>query len=125
MQDRGHARLFFLAPVLKFVLALLWLISAIVGFLTGEELARTALAALGLDAEWAMPVAAATCLLDLAIAILILRDRRGRTATLVQLAVIAGYTIAFTVALPSSWLDPWGRCSRTCPLSPPSCVTAP
>lgn len=113
VQDRWHARLFFLAPFLKFVLATLWIISAIVGFFTGEELARTALAAAGLGAEWAMPVVAATCLIDLAIAILVLR---GRRATLVQLAVIAGYTIAFTAALPSLWLDPLGPLLKNLPI---------
>ena len=116
VQDRWHARLFFLAPALKFILVLLWFISAIVGFFAGEELARTTLAALGFGAEWAMPIVAATCLLDLAIAVLILRDRRGRAATLVQLAVIAGYTMAFTLALPSLWLDPLGPLLKNLPI---------
>jgi hypothetical protein len=35
---------------------------------------------------------------------------------LVQTIVIAGYTIAFTVALPSLWLDPLGPLLKNLPI---------
>jgi uncharacterized protein YbjT (DUF2867 family) len=116
VQDRWHARLFFLAPALKFVLALLWIVSGGIGFFTGAELARQVLGAFGLSVDWAMPIVAVTSLVDLAIAILILRDHRGRMATLVQLAVIAAYTIVLTLALPFLWLDPLGPLVKNLPI---------
>lgn len=116
VQDRWHARLFFLAPLLKAVLVLLWLVSGLVGFFTGAGLAKAALVTVGLGPEWAMPIVLATCLLDLAIAALILFDRRGNRATIVQLTVIVGYTIALTIALPHLWLDPLGPLLKNLPI---------
>ena len=115
-QDRWHARLFFLGPLLKAVLVMMWLVSGLVGFLTGPEIARPALAAVGLASEWTMPIVWATSLLDLAVAVLILFDRRGSTATVVQLAVIAFYTIALTIVWPELWLDPLGPLLKNLPV---------
>lgn len=116
VQDRWHARLFFLAPALKIALVSMWLLSGIVGFFTGAELVKAALASVGLGQGWTAPIVVFTCLLDLAIAGLILRDRRGGLATMAQVAVILCYTIALTVALPSLWLDPLGPLVKSLPV---------
>jgi len=116
VQDRWHARLFFLAPLLKAVLMLMWLVSGLVGFFTGAEVAESALAAVGLGNGWTMPIVWTTCLLDLAVAALILFDRRGTRATIVQLAVIAFYTIALTIVSPELWLDPLGPLLKNLPI---------
>lgn len=116
VQDRWHARLFFLGPLLKAVLVLMWLVSGLVGFFTGLEIAGPVLAAVGLGSAWTMPIVWATCLLDLAVAALILFDRHGTTATIVQLAVIAFYTIALTIVSPELWLDPLGPLLKNLPV---------
>lgn len=116
VQDRWHARLFFLAPLLKLVLVLMWLVSGIVGFFTGPLIARSVNAAIGLGDQWTMPVVWITCLADLAIAALVLTDRRGKRATVTQLAVIGFYTIALTIALPHLWLDPLGPLLKNLPI---------
>lgn len=116
VQDRWHARLFFLAPFLKGVLVLMWLVSGLVGIFTGPVIAKAVLAAVGWNSEWAMPIVWATCLIDFAIAALILLDGRGNRSTMVQLAVIAFYTIALTVALPQLWLDPLGPLLKNVPI---------
>ncbi len=116
VQDRWHARLFFLAPTLKYGLALLWLISGLVGYFSGGDLARGVLGAFGVSDGWTVSVVVTTCFLDLAMAILILRDRRGRMATMAQLAVIVAYTIVLTLALPSLWLDPLGPLVKNLPI---------
>ncbi|MBK1867021.1 SDR family oxidoreductase [Aestuariivirga sp. YIM B02566] len=113
VQDRWHARLFFMAPVLKFALALMWLLSGLIGFFTGLPLAQKVLAALGLPSGLAMPVVVLTCLIDLAICFLVLS---GRKATVAQLIVIAGYTLALTFALPVLWLDPLGPLLKNIPI---------
>lgn len=115
-QDRWHARLYFMAPVLKVALVLMWLVSALVGLFTGADLAKAALTAIGLGAQWTMPVVWATCLLDLAVAALLLLDRHGSRATMAQLVVIAGYTLVLTLALPGLWLDPLGPLIKNLPI---------
>ena len=116
VQDRWHARLFFLAPLLKLVLALMWLVSGLVGFFTGPRLATAALAAAGLGGEWTMPVVWITCLIDLALVAVILTDKRGKRATVAQLTVITLYTIVLTIALPQLWLDPLGPLLKNLPI---------
>lgn len=113
VQDRWHARLFFMAPFLKFALAVMWLVSALVGSLAGLPLAEETVAALGLSQDLAMPVVVLTCLLDLAIALLILL---GRETTALQLAVIIGYTLALSIVRPALWLDPLGPLLKNLPI---------
>ncbi|MGE0238558.1 MAG: SDR family oxidoreductase [Parvibaculaceae bacterium] len=116
VQDRWHARLFFLAPVLKMALVLMWLVSGVIGLFTGAQIAGPALAAIGLGDGWTMPVVVATSMLDLAMAALVFLDRRGTKATIAQLAVVAGYTAALTIALPGLWLDPLGPLVKNIPI---------
>lgn len=113
VQDRWHARLFFTAPVLKFALVAMWLLSGLIGFFTGLPLAQEVLQALGLPPGLAMPLVVLTCLIDLVICFFILS---GRKATAVQLIVIAGYTLALTFVLPSLWLDPLGPLLKNIPI---------
>jgi uncharacterized protein YbjT (DUF2867 family) len=113
VQDRWHARLFFMAPVLKFALAAMWLFSGLIGLFTGLPLAQDVLATLGLPSGLAMPVVVLTCLIDLVICFLVLS---GRKATAAQLIVIAGYTLVLTFALPSLWLDPLGPLLKNIPI---------
>ena len=113
VQDRWHARLFFMAPVLKVALAIMWLLSGLIGFFTGMPLAQGVLATLGLPQGLAMPVVVLTCVLDLVICFLILS---GRKATAAQLIVIAGYTLVLTFASPTLWLDPLGPLLKNIPI---------
>ncbi len=113
VQDRWHARLFFMAPLLKFALAAMWLLSGLIGFFTGLPLAQEVLQVLGLPSGLAFPVVVLTCLIDLIICLLVLS---GRKATTVQLVVIAGYTLLLTLAMPSLWLDPLGPLLKNIPI---------
>lgn len=116
VQDRWHARLFFLAPAIRWGLALLWLTSALLGLFAGRAQTLAWLAALGAPTSAALPLQIGTALLDLAIAALVLRDRTARTATPVQLATATGYTLALTLALPALWADPLGPLLKNLPI---------
>ena len=65
-------------------------------------------AALGLPDGTALPLLLATCLFDVVAAALLLFDRRGRAALWVQLALVGGYTLGLTAAMPALWADPFG-----------------
>jgi uncharacterized protein YbjT (DUF2867 family) len=115
VQDRWHARLFFLALAVRFSLVLLWIGSALAGFFNGTPMALQFAAALGLPDALVPPLVAATCLLDLAIAALLL-TRRSRLAAAVQLIVVLGYTLGLTLALPGLWADPFGALLKNIPI---------
>lgn len=116
VQDRWHARLFFLAPLLKAVLVLMWLASAALGLAYGAAQSEAVVRGLGLSAGWASPLRIGGGVLDIAMAALLVLDRRGGWATCAQLAVVAGYTLAIGWALPGLWLDPLGPLLKNLPI---------
>ncbi len=116
VQDRWHARLFFLAPAIRFLLALLWLASAWLGFAYGAEPTADLVAALGLPAHWAGPLQIGSSLLDIVIAGLVLSDRSARVATMAQWVTVLGYTLVIGFALPGLWLDPLGPLLKNLPI---------
>lgn len=116
VQDRWHARLFFLAPAIRLGLALIWLASALLGLFAGRARTLEMLAAIGAPQSLAFPLQLGTALLDLAIAALVLRDSRARTATPIQVAVVLSYTLGLTLALPSLWTDPLGPLLKNLPI---------
>lgn len=116
VQDRWHARLYFLAPALRAALILLWLASSWIGWFHGAAQADTLVNALGLPAASANPLLTASCLVDLGIAILIAKGRWPRTTMIAQLAVVSGYTVVIGLALPQLWLDPLGPLLKNIPI---------
>ncbi len=116
VQDRWHARLFFLAPAIKATLLFLWLASAALGLLYGGNEAQQVAAGLGLPAGWADPLRVGGSFVDLAVALLLLLDKSARWATIAQLSVVLGYTILIGIALPGLWLDPFGSLLKNLPI---------
>lgn len=116
VQDRWHARLFFLAPAIRFGLFALWIASALLGLLFGRGPTLELLRAMGAPDRWAAAFQFGSSLLDLAVAALVLLDRRARLATLVQIVVVLGYSIVIGVTLPWLWLDPLGPLLKNLPV---------
>lgn len=115
VQDRWHARLFFLALAVRISLILLWLGSAAAGLTFGAEQAEQFATALGLADAFVTPLVLATCLLDLGIAALLF-TRYSRLAATVQLAAVLAYTIGLTIVLPDLWADPFGALLKNIPI---------
>lgn len=116
VQDRWHARLFFLAPVLQAVLVVMWLASAWLGLFHGGAQTDRLVVAIGLPANWGSPLRIGSSLLDIAVAAQVLFGRSAWRSAVVQLAVVAGYTVAIGAALPSLWLDPMGPLLKNLPI---------
>jgi len=116
VQDRWHARLFFLAAAIRLVLALMWIASGVLGLVRGAAQSQAFVAALKLGPGWAEPLRVATSLLDFAIALFLLLDRRSRWSTAAQVIVVAGYTLVLGLILPSLWLDPLGPLMKNIPI---------
>lgn len=115
VQDRWHARLFFVAPVIRAVLILLWLVSAWVGFFHGAAATHALTQALGMPPDWDDPLRLSGSVIDIGVALLVFLDRDARWSTAVQAAVVAGYTLVIGIALPQLWLDPLGPLIKNIP----------
>ena len=118
-QDRWHARLVFLRPLLRFTLGLFWIAS---GLITAFDPARSdAMAILGhagFAGSWAMAALWGGVVADILLGGLVLVDRHVRMAGLGMIAVTAGYLAVLTLTIPELWLDPLGPLVKTLPLVP-------
>jgi uncharacterized protein YbjT (DUF2867 family) len=115
-QDRWHARLYFLRPLLRWTLALMWLASGAIGLSQPASITAPIFAAFGLSGAAASAAASASCLLDIAIGVLLFARRGTGAIAALQLAVVAAYTAGLTFALPSLWADPFGPLLKNLPI---------
>ena len=107
-QDRWHARLYFVRPVLRWALAFVWIVSGITGLLELRSWAVLLVSRLGIGIGAALAVLAAACLLDLVIGVLLLRRWNPRSLAMLQAGAIVAYTAVATVLWPSLWGEPLG-----------------
>jgi uncharacterized protein YbjT (DUF2867 family) len=116
LQDRWHARLYFVRPLLRWALGLFWLLSGAIGLLAPAGTIAARLAALGITGAAAPWAVASACLLDMAIGIgLLLRTRPGLMAA-IQVIVILGYTLVLGLAEPALWAEPLGPLVKNLPI---------
>lgn len=115
-QDLWHARLYFLRPLLRTTLALMWLGSAIVGLITPVEQYSTTAEALGHIGLDARALAVGFSGVDLAIAISLLIRYRPRLVAAAQLVLVLSYTLGLGILDPVLWADPFGGLLKNLPI---------
>ena len=118
VQDRWQAQLYFLAPLLKFSVIVLWLLSAWVGFATPAAQIDALAAGSPLAAFAPVPLARATAGLDLLLAVWLLIGWRPRLCIALMLLSVFAYTLIFGALLPALWLDPLGGLAKNLMLLP-------
>jgi len=106
--DRVQARLVPVRGVILASLVAVWVGSGIASLLLAPARATELLAGLGLQGGSALAITWAGAVADLLLGAALLWGRRRRLVLLAQLAVMAGYTVLATIALPGLWLDPFG-----------------
>jgi uncharacterized protein YbjT (DUF2867 family) len=115
--DRWHAHLYWLRPLLRLSIAFVWISAAMVSALLYPAADSYALLAetgiQGIFAPLALYGAAA---LDLALGIAVLARYRLRETVWLQTAVIIGYMLIMSWALPEYWLHPFGPLTKNVPL---------
>ncbi len=114
-QDLWHARLYLMRPLLRLVLALLWLASGLLGLWLAPETFLPLIPA-GLPEPALVALARLGGLADLAIAAALLRGWRPRLMAGVQAGMVATYTLAFSLLAPALWLLPLGGLLKNLPL---------
>ena len=112
VQDRWQAQAYFLAPLLRVSIVVVWLLSALAGWLTP---AATIEALADGSLLQPMPVTAlarATGTLDLSLAVWLACGWRPRWAIASMAASVLAYTGAFGLLLPALWLEPLGGLAK-------------
>jgi uncharacterized protein YbjT (DUF2867 family) len=118
VQDRWHARLYFLGPVLRVALAILWIGSGLVGFLTPMTSSQELFASAGLSPVVAAPLVFGASTVDLVLGILALIAWRPAVVAGLMCASLLIYTVFIGVVFPSLWFEPFGGLLKNLPLIP-------
>jgi uncharacterized protein YbjT (DUF2867 family) len=108
VQDRWHAQLHLLVPMLRFALVLVFLVSAWAGFATPVAAIEQMVSGSMLQSLAPVPLARISAGLDLLLALALAIGWRPRLVVAMMLALVSAYTLAFGVLLPALWLDPLG-----------------
>lgn len=116
VQDRWHARLYFLLPTLRVLMALLWIISGVVGWLTSASDVATLTASSLISEYTALLLARLTGSLDLLLGVLCLLRWRPRWVLGAMLVMVLGYTLGIGLLWPMQWLAPFGGLAKNLPL---------
>lgn len=115
--ERSQARLAWALPLLRVSLAAVWIVTGLLSFgLYPVADSYALLARLGITGAWASLALYGAAALDLAIGIATLAMPRRVLLWWLQIAVMLGYMVLITWALPEFWLHPFGPILKNLPM---------
>lgn len=117
-QDHWHARLYPLAPALRWGLGLMCLLSAFAGFAQSPAQINVLAAPLGIPEWLGWVLGYGGSAADAMIGAMLLGNWRARLAGELLLALVLGYTLVLGIGMPGLWLDPWGGLAKNLAILP-------
>jgi uncharacterized protein YbjT (DUF2867 family) len=115
--DLWHAGLFFLRPLLRLAIALIWISAGLVSaFIYPRAESYGLLSQVGITGIWAPLALYGASALDLLLGFATLSKRWLRLAAYGQILTIALYTVIITLFLPAYWVHPFGPVVKNLPL---------
>ncbi|MCP4041704.1 MAG: NAD(P)H-binding protein [Gammaproteobacteria bacterium] len=115
--EKWHAGLFFLRPLLRLSIALVWISAGIVSaFIYPREESFTLLSQVGITGIWAPLSLYGAASLDLLLGVATLTGRWLRIAAYGQILIMTLYTVIITLSLPELWTHPFGPVVKNLPL---------
>ncbi len=111
------AKLYFLFPLLKFTLALLWIATGLISaFGYPLESSYAMLKQVGIENTLAPFALYTASLLDVYLGVALLLSFHLRTVVVLQIVIILTYTVIITIYLPELWWHPFGAIIKNIPL---------
>ena len=118
VQDRWHARLYFVGPILRVALAILWIGSGLVGILTPMTQSQALFASAALPTAVVTPLVWVASAVDLLLGVLALIAWRPAVIAALMGASLLIYAVFAGALFPSLWLEPFGGLLKNLPLMP-------
>lgn len=112
VQDRWHARLYPLAPLLRWSIVMLWLVSGWVGLASPAHRLEDFAAGTPLAALAPALLARAAGVADVLLAVWLASGWRPQAAVAAMILLVLGYTLVFGLLAPTLWLDPLGGLAK-------------
>lgn len=116
VQDRWHARLYFLKPLLRMALAILWIGSGVISLIPSHALALQWFNKMGFSSGVAQIGLYSTAILDIGLGLLLLLNWWTKTVVLLQFSVIIIYTFIASIFFPGLWLQPFAPLLKNIPI---------
>ena len=110
-EDRWHARLYFVRPLLRLSIATTWITSGVAGLMHAPIKAAARIANLGVP-TWLFTAA---CALDILVGLVVLSRWRSGAVAIAQLMIVGAYTAVLSVVQPDLWLAPLGPLLKNLP----------
>jgi len=115
--DIHYAKHFFLIPLLRITLAVLWIVTGYISaFVYPIELSFSMLAKVGIGQTLAPLALYSAAALDVILGFTLLINYRVRLVALVQIILMVSYSILITIGLPDLWIHPFGPVTKNIPL---------
>ncbi|MGI0119185.1 SDR family oxidoreductase [Zooshikella sp. RANM57] len=108
VQDRWHAKLYWVKPILFTLISFIWILSAIAGFTATPEQYSPILNAINIPYSTQAPLVLSSSILDLTLAILFILRWQPKLILCLMLLSVLSYTLVLGVLAPFTWLDPLG-----------------
>lgn len=118
VQDRWHAQLHLLAPLLRMGVVALFLLSAWVGFFTPAAQVEALMSDSLLAGMAPVALARLGAAFDLLLGAGLLAGWRSRGVLAAMLVLVLAYTLVFGSAMPVAWLDPLGGLAKNLVILP-------
>ncbi len=117
VQDRWHARLFFLKPTLKLSIAFVWIFTAITClFFYPKSGSYFLLSQMGVSTFWQPILFYGASIVDAYLGVAMLCTIQVRTVALIQILMIVIYSSLLTWKLPYLWFEPFAPLAKNIPL---------
>lgn len=117
IQDRWHARLYFLKPLLQLSIAFIWLFSALCSvFFFPKTHSYQLLAEIGVPSVWQPIFLYGASGLDALMGLAVLFRFKVQLMGCLQILLILLYTLIITWKLPGLWLQPFAPIAKNIPL---------
>lgn len=117
VQDRWHARLYFLKPALRVVLALFWVATGILSVTpAGRALGARLLEPAGWPGPWIESAIVAAGVVDAVLGLALLLRVRVRLTVGLQIGLTLAYLAVLSWAASELWLDPLGPLIKVLPI---------
>jgi len=113
VQDRWHARLYFIKPLVLGGLAAFWIATGLISLGPGWQEGLALLTPTFIPRETAGLVIAAGALLDIILGASLLVRSLARPVLIAMLLTCVAYLAAATIIDPALWIDPLGRMTKT------------
>ena len=114
--SRRGAILRWMAPLLRWSVAFMWIIAGIVSLGPRRSEGLDLLGQIGVPATMAPVLLVSAAAVDLAFGVFTLLPRRSRLLWTAQLAFVLVYTAIISVFLPGLWLEPFGPVAKNVPI---------